>query len=91
MTNVEKLKSQFPNLVQDIDFEMFDQYGDLNSVITSIDVSNNRIESTYYFMAECGCCTTSDDDVVEVLDDLNYLSDSEFDRLIKELNKSQNI
>ncbi len=88
MTNVEKLKSQFPNLVQDIDFEMFNQYGDLNRVITSIDVPNNRIESIYYFMAECGCCTTSDDDV-EVLDDLNYLSDSEFDRLIKELNKSQ--
>ena len=87
MTNVEKFKSQFPNLVvQDIDFDMFNHDGDLNRVITSIDVPNNRIESTYYFMAECGCCNTSDDDV-EVLDDLNYLSDSEFDRLIKELSK----
>jgi hypothetical protein len=91
MTNVEKLKSQFPNLtIHEPDFEMFDHHGDLIRVIQSIDVPNNRIESIYYFMAECGCCTTSDDDV-EVLDDLNYLSDSEFDRLIKELNKSQNI
>jgi hypothetical protein len=87
MTNVEKLKSQFPNLtVQDIDFEMFNQYGDLNRVITSIDVPNNRIESTYYFTAECGCCTDGDDDV-EVLEDLNYVSDSEFELLINSLNK----
>jgi hypothetical protein len=88
MTNVENFKSQFSNLVvQDIDFDMFNHYGDLNRVITSIDVPNNRIESTYYFSAECSCCTTSEFDEVEVLDDLNYLSDSEFDRLIKELSK----
>jgi hypothetical protein len=87
MTNVEKLKSQFPNLtVQDIDFEMFNQYGDLNRVITSIDVPNNRIESTYYFTVGFGCCTDSDDDV-EVLEDLNYMSDSEFELLINSLNK----
>ena len=86
MTNVEKFKSQFPNLIVDTDFEMFDHYGDLKRVITSIDVPNNRIESIYYFMAECGCCHDSDNDV-EVLEDLNYMSDSEFERLINELNK----
>jgi hypothetical protein len=86
MTNVEKFKSQFPNLIVDTDFEMFNQYGDLNRVITSIDVPNNRIESIYYFMGECGCCPDSDNDV-EVLEDLNYMSDSEFEGLINELNK----
>ena len=65
---------------------MFNEYGDLSRVVTYIDVTNNRIGSTYYFMAECGCCTTSDDDV-ESLEDLNYMSDSEFEGLIKELSK----
>jgi hypothetical protein len=87
MTNLEKFKLQFPNLVvQDIDFEIFNEYGDLSRVVTSIDVPNNRIGSTYYFVAECGCCTDSDDDM-ESLDDLNYMSDSEFEGLIKELSK----
>ena len=87
MTNLEKFEQLFPNLVDNqIEFEMFNEWGDLFRVVTSIDVPNNRIGSTYYYIAECGCCSDSDDDM-ESLDDLNYMSSPEFEGLIKELSK----
>lgn len=86
MTNEIKFKTQFPDFNGEVDIELYDKWGDVNRIITFIDVPGNKIMSTYYFVAECGCCTDSDSDT-ESLDDLNYLSDDEFDDLVKEVSK----
>lgn len=86
MTKELKFKSQFPNFNGEMDFELYDNWGDLSRRITSINVPENTIKSTYYFTAECGCCGDSDEDT-ESLDDLNYLSDVEFEYLVREVAK----
>lgn len=86
MTNEIKFKTQFPDFKGEIDFELCDRWALVDRIITFIDVPGNKIISTYYFVAECGCCTDSDEDT-ESLDDLNYLSDDEFEDLIKEVSK----
>lgn len=86
MTNEIKFKTQFPNFNGEVDFDICDKWGKTTRIIESIDVPGNKITSTYYFTAECGCCTDSDEDT-ESLDDLNYLSDNEFDMLCKEVAK----
>lgn len=86
MTNEIKFKTQFPDFKGEVYFEILDKWGDITRIITFIDVPGNKIMSTYYFTAECGCCSDSDEDT-ESLKDLDYFEDDEFEGLVEEIAK----
>ena len=87
MTNIEKLKELFPNYIGNLDFEILDKHGDVSDEITYIDVPENKIEYLIYFVAECGCCTDSSHETDDLDAFLEYMSDNDFNNLLKDLKK----
>jgi hypothetical protein len=87
MTKSDIFKDKFPEFVGEVDAYKYDYYGDVKEIINTINVPGNWASYTYYFTAECGCCTdrdTDSDSLDYVLDDM---TDCEFEELCEEVAK----
>jgi len=89
MERYNKIKELFPTFIGDVEVDYnYSEDGDYYDTIEHINVPENRCYYRYRFMAECGCCTTSDTDYSDRLDvELNCMADSEFQCLINQLNR----
>ncbi len=85
MTKSQIFKTKFPEFVGDVDAYKSDDYGDTKEIITHINGPNNRASYTYYFTAECGCCSDSDTDCESLDYVLDDMSDAEFEELCAEV------
>ena len=87
VTKSQIFKSKFPEFIGNVDAYKYNHYDDTSEIITHINVPDNRAHYTYYFTAECGCCSDSDTDsdlLAHVLDDM---SDKEFNELCEDVAK----
>ena len=85
MERIDKLKQLFPTFIGDVEVDYnYTEDGDCDT-LEHVNVPENRCYYRYRFIAECGCCTTSDTDCNRLDVELNSMTDSEFDELIKYL------
>ncbi len=84
MTKSQIFKNKFPEFKGIVDAIKFDSYGDTKEIIDFIDVPNNRVNYTYYYLEECGCCYGSDTDTETLEFMLDDMSDNEFDGLCED-------
>jgi hypothetical protein len=89
MKKSDEFKNKFGEFKGEVYFEILNKYGQLSEVIEFIDVPEDRIETTYYFVAECGCCTDSDKDTDSFKDYVDFMEDIEFKGLCEEISKEQ--
>lgn len=85
MKRIEQFKKVLPNYSGDIDFEILDRYGDVNDILTYINVSENIIKYDYYFLEECGCCFGKDEDTEKLDWYLEHMEENDFNSLIEYL------
>jgi hypothetical protein len=82
MTNVEKLKSQFPNFSGVVNL-----FTDDCQQVNFIDTDTDLVDFTTTFTARCGCCSDIEQQSENLSDFLNRLSDNDFELLINSLNR----
>jgi hypothetical protein len=87
MTKSIIFKTKFPNFIGEVEAYKFDKYGDVSEIINFINVPDNWASYTYYFTAECGCCSDSDTDTELLAHVLDDMSDKEFEELCDEVAK----
>ena len=86
MERYNKIKELFPTFIGDVEVDYnCSEDGDYYDTIEHINVPENRCYYRYRFLAECGCCDTFDTDSNLLNVELNSMTESEFDELIKYL------
>lgn len=84
MERIDKLKQLFPTYKGEVDVDYgYSDNPDIFTTLEWIDVENNICGYRYHYIAECGCCTTSDYDSGKLSYELDEMADSEFEELIK--------
>jgi hypothetical protein len=81
MTKFEQFKAQFPDLKCSNLFVEIDN-GDR---ITGIDVAQDKVTYRYFYTESCGCCLNWDEDTESLSWYLDYMSEGEFEILVKEV------
>jgi hypothetical protein len=89
MTKSQIFKTKFPDFVGAVDAYKNNSGGSTYEILNFIDVPNNRINYTYFFVAECGCCDDSDSDTETMDFVLDDMSDADFEELCEEVEKLQ--
>ena len=87
MTKAEIFKDKFPEFKGEVDVYKDDQWGDTKEILEFIDVPNNQVRYTYFFLEECGCCHGRDEDTETLEFMLDDMSEGEFDGLCKDVAK----
>ena len=82
MTKSEIFKDKFPGFKGYVDFYTTD-----SEQINFIDVEANRVEYTYTYVMNCGCCVDVESDVETLGFILDDMSDNEFEELCEEVAK----
>jgi len=82
MTKLETFKDKFPGFKGAVNFKNLD-----NDQINFIDVEANRVEYTYTYVMNCGCCTDVESDVETLGFMLEIMEDGEFEELCSEVAK----
>ena len=82
MTKSEIFKDKFPEFKGVVNFKTID-----NDQINFIDVEANRVEYTYTYVMNCGCCTDVESDVETLGFMLEIMEDGEFEELCSEVAK----
>ena len=83
MTKLEIFKNKFPGFKGVVNFKTTD-----NDQINFIDVEANRVEYTYTYVMNCGCCTDIESDVETLGFMLEIMSDAEFEELCNEVSNN---
>lgn len=85
---VEILKGILPDNLQ----ISYDTEGETETSheITYIDIPKNQIHYRYYVTHECGCCGGFEDEFEELDGYLGYLSQADFDGLVKNIEYNAN-
>ena len=87
MEKSQIFKSKFPEFIGAVEAYKYDNYGDTSEIINFISVPGNYANYTYYFTAECGCCSDSDTDTELLAHVLDDMSDTEFNELCDDVAK----
>jgi hypothetical protein len=82
MTKSEIFKDKFPEFKGVVNFNTIS-----NDQINFIDVEANRVEYTYIYVMNCGCCVDIESDVETLEFMLDDMSDGEFEELCSEVAK----
>ena len=82
MTKSEIFKDKFPEFKGVVNFKTID-----NDQINFIDVEANRVEYTYTYVMNCGCCTDVESDVETLGFMLEIMEDGEFEELCEDVVK----
>ena len=82
MTKSEIFKDKFPEFKGVVNFKTID-----NDQINFIDVEANRVEYTYTYVMNCGCCVDVESDVETLEFMLDDMSDGEFEELCEDVAK----
>jgi len=82
MTKSDIFKDKFPGFKGAVDFYTTD-----GEQINFIDVPNNQVRYTYYFVEPCGCCYGRDEDTETLEFMLDDMIEDEFKELCSEVAK----
>jgi len=83
MTKSQIFKNMFPEFKGEVDVYK----GETKEILDFIDVPNNRVNYTYYYLEECGCCHGRDEDTETLEYVLDDMTDGEFEELCKDVEK----
>ena len=87
MTKAEIFRTKFPEFKGEVDVYKDDQWGDTKEILEFIDVPNNQVKYTYFFLEECGCCHGRDEDTETLEFMLDDMSEGEFKKLCEDVAK----
>jgi hypothetical protein len=87
MTKSDIFKDKFPGFKGEVDACKSDQWGDTSEVLDFIDVPNNQVRYTYYFVEQCGCCHGRDEDTETLEFMLDDMTEGEFKELCEDVVK----
>jgi hypothetical protein len=87
MTKSDIFRDKFPGFKGVVEVCKDDQWGDTKEILEFIDVPNNQVKYTYFYVEECGCCHGRDEDTETLEFMLDDMSDGEFEELCSEVAK----
>lgn len=87
MTKSDIFKDKFPGFKGAVDACKSDHWGDTSEVLDFIDVPNNQVRYTYYFVEQCGCCHGRDEDTETLEFMLDDMTEGEFKELCEDVAK----
>lgn len=80
VSNYERFTSLYPDFNGEVDYDTRD-----DDTIDFINVAENTIKYSYRFVAECGCCDTSDTDTEKLDWYLNHMETEDFNLFLNSI------